>query len=80
MVIDQKALLIQAGQAMFGERWQTDMAKALNLSDARRVRQWLAGERSIPVGVWKDLKVILTDRQVIIENVAKQLDGLPTDS
>lgn len=66
-------LLILVGQALYGERWQTELARDLGLSDGRRVRQWLAGDRNVPSGVWTDLEKLLTERQVCMEQA---LDAL----
>lgn len=62
------------GQALFGERWQTDLSRDLGLSDARRVRQWMSGERSIPVGVWADITQMLRQRQLSIERVISRIN------
>ncbi|MDR0771033.1 MAG: hypothetical protein LBE75_07520 [Burkholderiales bacterium] len=51
-----------AGRALFGESWQTDMARALDLSGSRRVRAWVAGERSIPPGMWSEIANLLRER------------------
>nr|NJM01845.1 hypothetical protein [Desulfobacula sp.] len=62
-----------AGLALYGPRWQTDLSRALNLSDARRIRQWMSGDRPIPPGIWPDLvdllKIRLTEINVAIETL-----------
>ena len=68
------AELERAGHALFGDRWQTDLANALQLSDARRIRQWMAGERKIPVGVWADVCGLLRHRQMSINKVLEGLE------
>lgn len=65
--------LAKAGETLFGDRWQTDLSRALKLSDARRIRQWMAGERPIPVGVWADICGLLRHRQTSIQAVLKSL-------
>jgi hypothetical protein len=65
----KKELLIMAGNALYGERWQTDLARDLGLSDGRRIRQWLSGDRSIPEGVTGDLVKLLLGRKVTIGGV-----------
>jgi hypothetical protein len=65
--------LAKAGHALFGDRWQTDLSRALNLSDARRIRQWMAGERPIPVGVWADICGLLRHRQMSIQSVLNEI-------
>ena len=64
-----------AGEVLFGDRWQTDMSRELGLTDARRIRQWLSGDRPIPVGVWADVCGLLRQRQMTIDKVLDELDG-----
>lgn len=68
---NRRGLLISAGQLLFGERWQTELARALGLSDGRRIRQWLSGDRPIPVGIWDDLRKLLKDRSSEIALILK---------
>ena len=42
-----KEKLEKAGQASFGERWQTAIAKALGVN-SRTVRRWASGETPLP--------------------------------
>ncbi len=63
-----------AGKALYGDRWQTDLSRDLHLSDARRIRQWMAGERPIPNGIWDDLRALLSERQLSIQEVLDKLD------
>lgn len=55
-------LLTRVGTTLYGNQWQTDLARALELSDARRVRQWIAGERSIPASIWPAIEDLLRER------------------
>ncbi len=64
-----KQTLIDAGRALYGERWQTDLARDLGLSDGRRIRQWLSDDRPIPPGIISDLKALLKSRIKAIECV-----------
>lgn len=66
--------LRKCGEALFGERWQTDLAEALQLSDARRIRSWLSGERSIPPTVWADIAGLMRQRQLQIGQVLTGLE------
>lgn len=68
------AELRKVGEALFGNQWQTDLARALGLSSPRRVRQWLAGDRSIPVGIWDDLCTLLQQRKQTIESVLAEFE------
>ena len=51
MTIDQ---LTAVGHALYGPRWQTDVAHLLDV-DSRRIRAWVQGERSIPPGIRGEL-------------------------
>ncbi len=64
--------LKSAGEALFGDRWQSDLARELDV-DSRRVRQWLSGDRSIPAGVWDDIFQILRAREMKIIDVVRKL-------
>ncbi|ATG96967.1 helix-turn-helix domain-containing protein [Paracidovorax citrulli] len=66
--------LREAGEALFGGTWQTALAEALGLSDARRVREWLAGTRRIPPGIWDDIKRLLEERSARAQAMAGGLD------
>lgn len=68
--------LRRCGEALYGDRWQTDIARDLGLGDARRIRQWMAGERPIPAGVWDDLAALLIKRKTLIDAILS--DGSPT--
>ena len=68
------AELRKVGEALFGNQWQTDLSRALGLSSPRRVRQWLAGDRSIPVGIWDDLCTLLQQRKQTIESVLAEFE------
>lgn len=65
--------LVEIGQALYGRQWQTDLSRALGLRDARRVRQWLSGDRPVPAGIWVDLEEILKQRQDEISSILKKL-------
>lgn len=67
--------LEMVGNALYGDRWQTDLARDLKLSDARRIRQWMAKERPIPVGIWADVLGLLRHRQLSLDSVIKSLEA-----
>jgi hypothetical protein len=64
-------LLAQCGEALWGPRWQTDMAEALGVSD-RTVRRWVAGGR-IPPGVFVDLIRIASERSAYLDQLADEM-------
>lgn len=74
-----KQALINVGLALYGERWQTDLARDLGLSDGRRIRQWLSGDRPIPEGIWDDLGKLLADRKNVINEALNAIhNDFPT--
>lgn len=64
-------LLAQCGEALWGTRWQTDLAEAVGVSD-RTVRRWIAGER-IPPGVFVDLMRIALERSAYLDSLADEM-------
>ncbi|WP_240019695.1 hypothetical protein [Mannheimia haemolytica] len=56
---------------MYGTQWQSNLARDLRLSDARRVREWVAGERKIPFGVWADLTELVKAKKLTYHQFLK---------
>ena len=50
-----------AGEALYGDMWQSNLARDLGVN-SRRVREWLAGERRTPPGIWTDIAALLRQR------------------
>jgi len=73
--ISEQELLALVGNALYGERWQTDLARDLGLSDARRIRQWLSLDRTIPEGVWDDLAKLLAERKLVIDDALNAIQS-----
>ncbi len=63
-------LLHDTGAALWGPRWQSEMAREMAVAD-RTVRRWAAGATPVPAGVWVDLLRLSQER-------AEALDGLST--
>lgn len=53
--------LARVGAALFGSRWQTDLAGALGVS-SRTVRRWLAQPETMPPSVPGDLRALAERR------------------
>lgn len=64
-------LLRQAGEALYGSRWQTDLARDLKVAD-RTVRRW-AVSGDVPPGAWAEIRVLLRDRGAAIAAVRRQI-------
>jgi len=77
MGMKDKDCLIMVGTALYGDRWQTDLARELGYSDGRRIRQWLSGDRNISQGVRDKLVALLKAKQVVISDTlgTLMLDG-----
>lgn len=66
-----KNLLHSAGEALYGPRWQSDLARDLGVSD-RTVRRWVAGDDP-PPGVYIDLLRLVVERQVALDDLVDAL-------
>ncbi|ARD28896.1 transcriptional regulator [Acinetobacter lactucae] len=64
--------LRHAGSLLYGQSWQTDFARAIDI-DPRRVRQWLAGERPIPLNLWEDVVKLLQENSKETAALAHEL-------
>lgn len=56
-----ESLLHQVGEALYGSRWQSELARAIAVSD-RTVRRWATGTDAVPPGAWRDLHRIAGER------------------
>jgi hypothetical protein len=64
----QNERLEKIGTTLFGQTWQTQLAKLLNV-DSRRIRQWLALERPIKPEIWLEIKKIAQKHQTAINDL-----------
>ena len=70
--LQSRSRLARCGIALYGERWQSPLSRALGVSD-RSVRAWVAGTRSIPAGVWGELATLLRERAGEARGLAEEL-------
>ena len=68
---DEQALR-EAGEALFGPRWQSDVARLLGVLDVR-VRDWHAGRRDIPADIWMPLSKALLNRARTSQQLANKI-------
>jgi hypothetical protein len=69
----QVEMLSRVGEALYGDRWQTQLAKALGIS-GRQMRRWASMEMDIP---WSFLGEILPGLfQAKAQNLVQVLDDL----
>ena len=64
-------ILHRAGEALYGARWQSELSRALGVSD-RTVRRWMSGD-AIPIGVAHDLLAVCDARAAELATVIVEL-------
>lgn len=65
-------LLVECGEALYGPRWQSDLARDLGVSD-RTMRRWAAGTTDVPPGLWVDLLRLTQERAEALDSLARRL-------
>jgi methylphosphotriester-DNA--protein-cysteine methyltransferase len=65
-------LLRDVGEALYGPRWQSDLARDLGVSD-RTMRRWLARTDDLPPGVALDLLRLCEERAAQLDEVRERL-------
>jgi len=65
--------LEQAGRLLYGDQWQSNMARDLNI-DSRRVRQWMSGDRQISGWVATEVSALLDKKQFNINQFLKTIN------
>lgn len=65
-------LLVEAGEALYGPRWQSDLARDLGVAD-RTVRRWATGVTNPPPGVYADLMQLAIKRAKRLDDLADRL-------
>ena len=65
-------LLRDAGEALYGPRWQSDLARDLQVSD-RTIRRWVSGADDLPAGVALDLWRLCEERSQALDDVRDRL-------
>ncbi len=66
------SLLIRAGEALYGPRWQTELARDLGVSD-RTMRRWASGAYDLPPSVYADLSRIAQARASALADIARKI-------
>jgi hypothetical protein len=65
-------LLKRCGEALYGPRWQTEVARDLNVAD-RTMRRWIAGTNDVPDGVHAELIALCQKRVAELDKLIKIL-------
>lgn len=66
------ATLEKVGMALFGNIWQTDLARELEIND-RTVRRWVSGDQAIGDWVWDRLPPLCRSHAVALIELAEKL-------
>lgn len=64
-------LLIDAGEALYGSRWQSELARDLEVS-VRTMQRWVSGEQPVPRGVPTDLMRLLAERAEAMDDLIER--------
>ena len=64
--------LTTVGEALYGLRWQAALSRDLNVA-LRTVQRWDAGERGIPGTLSDDLRALLEQRRIDIDDLLKSI-------
>ena len=65
-------LIRRTGEALYGPRWQADLARELDVSE-RTIRNWVAGAAEPPIGVYVDLLRIVIERGAELDEIEQKL-------
>lgn len=65
-------LLTETGEALFGPRWQSELARALELN-LRTVQRWAVGQGEPPAGVYAELVLIARERRQALRGLLPEL-------
>lgn len=74
MSTKEKDVLCAAGLALYGDSWQSAMARALGVSD-RTVRRWMSGQSAMPVGCWPQIEQLLDQRFETLTTIRDTIKG-----
>lgn len=71
-------LLVDVGEALYGSRWQSELARDLECN-VRTMQRWAGGAYEVPDGIWLDLLRITQERAFALDNLADRLkvEGAP---
>jgi hypothetical protein len=61
-----------AGEALYGTRWQSDLARDLEVA-IRTVQRWDAGTHPVPETIWPELRELLGKRAATMLQLRRSL-------
>lgn len=65
-------LLHECGEALYGPRWQSELARDLHVS-IRTMQRWASGAIDPPSGIWTDLLRLTQTRASHLDSLADRL-------
>ena len=65
-------LLREAGESLYGARWQSELSRDLDVSD-RTLRRWLAGVNDVPETLRAELRALAQSRRKALDGVIARL-------
>lgn len=65
-------LLRQAGEVLYGPRWQSDLARDLDVA-IRTVQRWAAESVEMPSTVWPEIRALLKARGSALAAVRRRI-------
>lgn len=69
-------LLVETGEALYGPRWQSELARDLDVS-IRTMQRWAAGATDVPQGIYLDLLRLTQERAAVLDALATRLRKAP---
>jgi transcriptional regulator with XRE-family HTH domain len=72
---NEQELLLRVGGALYGDRWQSDMAHVLGVN-VRTVQRWLSGEREPGPETWTALRALVLRRIPMLAAIDLELSEL----
>jgi transcriptional regulator GlxA family with amidase domain len=69
-------LLFECGEALYGPRWQSELARDLSVS-IRTMQRWAAGATDVPAGIYLDLLRLTQERSAVLDELAPRLRKAP---
>ncbi len=66
-------LLREAGKALYGEQWQSALARAIGVNE-RTLRRWVTGKWDMPPSLTGDIAKICVERADALHEMAERLE------
>jgi hypothetical protein len=68
-----RTAIIQVGEALYGPRFQRELAKDLGVNE-RTMRRWVAGDTAPPDRIGQELAVLIAKRVELLSGVRSILE------